>query len=197
MSNMADRQYRPKSYGVYAAVFLHKAQGAGAIASSAERGEVNTVVLRFISSMEEASLPLAGSHLGTRYCRMLKTLWVQCPERVAPGGGAEEKDQSAQLLTPPARVQQPDSPEDPFQPRAAGSLAPMNAYALPAPSADGGGDNRDMNSFYDPWRGNTLFMDLPDGDASDFTTGAGDGSAFADIESYMFGSFLPGITEMY
>ncbi|KAF4467423.1 C6 transcription factor [Fusarium albosuccineum] len=60
-------------YGVYAAVFLHKAHSAGAFQSLPQRREVTSLALRFVTVM--ADTPLTESHICHRYSRMLRNLW--------------------------------------------------------------------------------------------------------------------------
>ncbi|KAM5362285.1 hypothetical protein ACJZ2D_012640 [Fusarium nematophilum] len=68
-------------YGVYAAVFLHKAQSAGAFQSSTQREEVASLALRFVAAMKEAASP--ERHICHGYSRMLGNLWRQGPARQA------------------------------------------------------------------------------------------------------------------
>ncbi|ETS03605.1 hypothetical protein M419DRAFT_42274, partial [Trichoderma reesei RUT C-30] len=65
--------YRYYLYGVYAAVFLHRADCAGAFQPVNRRQETATLVHKFISALDKTTPN--RSHIGHRYSQLLRNLW--------------------------------------------------------------------------------------------------------------------------
>ncbi|UKZ78794.1 hypothetical protein TrVFT333_006539 [Trichoderma virens FT-333] len=65
--------YRYYLYGVYAAVFLHRADRAGAFQPSRRRQETAALVLNFISVLDGAASD--KFHISHRYSQLLRNLW--------------------------------------------------------------------------------------------------------------------------
>lgn len=61
------------SYGVYAAVLLHKADYAGAFQPGSRREEITSLVHSFVTVLEDAAS--TESHICHSYSRMLKNMW--------------------------------------------------------------------------------------------------------------------------
>lgn len=82
-------------YGVYAAVFIYKAELAGALMSSDDREDANSLVAKFI-----ALLNVTGAndlHVARQYGRMLQRMWQRKANRLAvtavpePHTGGDER----------------------------------------------------------------------------------------------------------
>ncbi|KAL7947113.1 hypothetical protein V8C42DRAFT_352495 [Trichoderma barbatum] len=65
--------YRFYLYGVYAAVFLHRADCAGAFQPARRRQEITSLVLNFISLLDGAASDIF--HISHRYSQLLRNLW--------------------------------------------------------------------------------------------------------------------------
>ncbi|KAF9880394.1 hypothetical protein CkaCkLH20_02348 [Colletotrichum karsti] len=86
-------------YGVYAAVFLHKANSADAIQPESQREEARRLAISFADAMEEAAS--TESHIGSRCSRMLKALW--CPRDRGVSGDIHVCLSSSNTKRPPTR----------------------------------------------------------------------------------------------
>lgn len=83
-------------YGVYAAVFLHKAICADVVQSSNERRSLTALALEFTSTLEQA--PTVEPHVCHEYGRMLRNLWRR--------NGVETVDSCGDSLGSPKRTHQ-------------------------------------------------------------------------------------------
>ncbi|KAL7815499.1 hypothetical protein V8C26DRAFT_401835 [Trichoderma gracile] len=71
--------YRYYLYGVYAAVFLHRADCAGAFQPAKRRQATSTLVHEFISALDETTPN--KFHIGHRYSQLLRNLWRRGQQR--------------------------------------------------------------------------------------------------------------------
>ncbi|RFU82185.1 c6 transcription factor [Trichoderma arundinaceum] len=71
--------YRYYLYGVYAAVFLHRADCAGAFQPAWRRQEIAALVLRFILVLDGAASD--RFHISHRYSQLLRNLWQRGERR--------------------------------------------------------------------------------------------------------------------
>lgn len=160
-------------YGVYATVFLYKAQCAGAFQNDVQRQEVADLVLRFIAVMKEA--PSIETHICHGYSRMLRQLWQGRPNV----HHASSRNTHPQSITDASRYEQGGSEniaESNGLPLGLSPVPPRADQDSPVWSWDGLGN---MNSDF-------MFGNL--GQENDI-------AAFPTIEAYPFGTFWPGITD--
>ncbi|KAJ3531909.1 hypothetical protein NM208_g8671 [Fusarium decemcellulare] len=152
-----------RRYGVYAAVFLHKAHGAGAFQSLTQRREVTSLALRFVAVM--ADTPCTESHICHRYSRMLRNLW----QRRDTHSDTLRKGPCEAELCRASRTRESSLPQ-------------------PSSSRQTDGRNSTVENLcrlenMDPViSGNEQLLE---NEATDFSS----------LEGYLFGSFLPGITD--
>ncbi|KAL7809325.1 hypothetical protein V8C44DRAFT_334191 [Trichoderma aethiopicum] len=102
--------YRYYLYGVYAAVFLHRADCAGAFQPERRRQETAALVDRFISALDGTTTN--KSHVGHRYSKLLRNLWG----RQSRSDRMRKTSKTSTLLPPSATQQQLPSPEFPSTP---------------------------------------------------------------------------------
>lgn len=161
-------------YGVYATVFLYKAECVGAFQNEVQCQEVADLVLRFITVMKEASS--METHICHGYSRMLRQLWH----------GYEVPDASSltthpQYNTGVSRYEQGD-----FGIVAESARSPLVSSPAPA-QADQDSPAWDWDSLGNM---NSYFTSGISGQRSDMP-------AFPTIEAYPFGSFWPGVTDFW
>jgi hypothetical protein len=91
---------------VYAAVFLHRADCAGAFQPARRRQETASLVLNFISALDEAASD--KFHISHKYSQLLRNLW-QTEER-GTGKSKIARATSAEILQPRTeeQSQEPD-----------------------------------------------------------------------------------------
>ncbi|KAK0388201.1 hypothetical protein NLU13_4446 [Sarocladium strictum] len=75
-------------YGVYAAVFLYKAELAGARTAETEGRDTTSLVMKFVEVLSEAAS--SDQHIGYRYSRMIRKLWLRYEQRAAGKSPASE-----------------------------------------------------------------------------------------------------------
>uniref|UniRef100_L2G8P7 C6 transcription factor n=1 Tax=Colletotrichum fructicola (strain Nara gc5) TaxID=1213859 RepID=L2G8P7_COLFN len=94
-------------YGLYAAVFLHKALDADAIQGTTQKEEVASLAQRFIAALKEVSS--AESHICHGYSDLLEKLWSSSGSKKA--AAAQHHTASLATLvadtTPKAALQEP------------------------------------------------------------------------------------------
>ncbi|KAL4778505.1 C6 transcription factor [Aspergillus varians] len=152
-------------YGVYAAVFLHKADCTGAFQSGNQRQEITSLARDFISVLEKA--PSTELHICHSYSRMLKQLWNRRERRHSRHArGLNETTAS----TPQPQQQLPLSPQTDGQ----------------QPPSPAGNSNSNSNSNSESFSMPQLFDPL---------AVESEMAAFASIEGYFQGSFMPGVAD--
>ncbi|CAH0016677.1 unnamed protein product, partial [Clonostachys rhizophaga] len=156
-------------YGVYAAVFLYKAQCAGAFQSVAQRQENSELAGRFISKLKQISQD--ELHLCHRYSVMLGRIW-RCRDSQRPS-----HDGTVSRL------------------RMAGHEAPTTVE--PNSSVNSVADETNSHMSWPTERGqnhwNYALNEWDQGavETMQYNTDAG---TMPDIEGYFLGSFFPGVT---
>lgn len=181
-------------YGVYAAVFLHKALCTRVFRSRAERREVTELALEFTSTIEKASA--VQPHICREYGRMLRNLWHQvdiATDRVprrsdnvdANANGSTHSNEDAQHQGSQGRGPVPERANNDFNAApSAGSSMPQAAERPP----DDAATTRD----HGPWHG--LEGMEPQFDSGYLELG-NDLPTLQSVEGYFSGSFLPGVTD--
>ncbi|VUC30201.1 unnamed protein product [Clonostachys rosea] len=156
-------------YGVYAAVFLYKAQCAGAFQSLAQRQENSELARRFISKLEQISQD--ELHLCRRYSVMLGRIWrSRGPQRPVRDGIASRPPLTGQEV--PATVDSTSSIV---------SMADETTSQMSWRSDRG---QNHWNYVLNEWDQGAM-------DTMQYNT---DGTIMPDIEGYFLGSFFPGVT---
>lgn len=180
-------------YGVYAAVFLHKALCTRVFRSSAERREVTELALEFTSTIENASA--VQPHICREYGRMLRNLWHQVdistdrvPHRSdntdANLNASTHSAENAQQLGNQGRDSVPERVSSEF------NTAPSTGPDMQVAGSGGPADAaaRDQGTWHglegmEPQFGSG-YLDL-----------GNDMGALHSVEGYFAGSFLPGVTD--
>uniref|UniRef100_A0A0B7KLK5 Transcription factor domain-containing protein n=1 Tax=Bionectria ochroleuca TaxID=29856 RepID=A0A0B7KLK5_BIOOC len=154
-------------YGVYAAVFLYKAQCAGAFQSVAQRQENSALAGRFISKLEQISQD--ELHLCRRYSVMLGRIWRSRDSQ------RPFHDGTVPRLTCPEVTTTVESNSIIV------SMADETNSQTSWPT-DGGQNN--WNYVLNEWDQGAV-------DTMQYNT---DAATMPDIEGYFLGSFFPGVT---
>ncbi|CAH0002578.1 unnamed protein product [Clonostachys byssicola] len=158
-------------YGVYAAVFLYKAQCAGAFQSVAQRRENSKLAERFISKLEQISQD--ELHLCRRYSVMLGRIWRSPDSQRLFHDGTVSR-------TPPASHDVPatvDSNSNII------SMGDETNSQMSWPTDRG---QNHWNYVLNDWDQRAV-------DTMQYNT---DAAAMTDIEGYFLGSFFPGVTDV-
>ncbi|KAH8655504.1 hypothetical protein BX600DRAFT_416697 [Xylariales sp. PMI_506] len=93
-------------YGVYAAVFLYKADCAGAIHSAEQRSQIKSLFSLFTMTLEEAAP--TDMHIARRYSHHLKSLWQRKDEKAHQSHSAPKEGCQARITR--SKVQNTSSP---------------------------------------------------------------------------------------
>ncbi|KAI8634157.1 C6 transcription factor [Xylariaceae sp. FL1651] len=162
-------------YGVYASVFLYKAESTGAFHSAAQRQEVIDLVLHFITSMEEAAS--VETHICHGYSRMLRQLWHRRNTKHGLLRDSSSSPNSTDQNNPKYGLRTENAAESNNSQPPPSSVPHRDDQVNPAWVWDNSGD---VGSRF-----------LPDSlEQGDFTL------TFPSIEEYLLQSFLPGITDV-
>lgn len=158
---------------MYASVFLHKAQGAGAFQSAEQRQEIANSVQRFILQMENASPN--ETHLCCRYSGMLKRIW--CRQEGSPA--ARRRANLTSLDTTQAIPNQ-------------GGLDDTGDAGTAPSLRNSHSQNIDGALFPpDSWVPEDMGLGTP----PDTVPLGNDDSTTRSLDGYLFGSFFPGVAD--
>ncbi|KAL7905239.1 hypothetical protein GGI35DRAFT_471790 [Trichoderma velutinum] len=102
--------YRYYLYGVYAAVFLHRADCAGAFQPARRRQETASLVLKFISVLDGAASD--KFHISHRYSQLLRNLWQREERKISKARDALATSTSTFQTRTAQQPEKPDLPPD-------------------------------------------------------------------------------------